>query len=726
MREDAASIRIEQAGTLRFPTVSVNTLIIGAGAAGLKCADALHYLGVRDVAIVVDRLGNGTSNNAGSDKQTYYKIGLFGDDPDSPMEFARSLFGGGMMHGDLAYIEGLGSAPAFFDLCKIGVPFPFNKFGAYVGYKTDHDPRQRATSAGPKTSQFMFRRLLQQVRRHEIPVFDGHEAVKLLACDTPDGRRVIGAICLNRDEHYQDNFGLTLFNARNVVLATGGPGEMYRISVWPHGQLGSHGLAFEIGALGNNLTELQFGLASTKFRWNLSGTYQQVIPDYFSTDADGASGKRFFLHDYFSDMPSMATNIFLKGYQWPFHAARLQGGGSSLVDIAVHREIMDGRRVFMDFMRNPTPAEGMREFSIAELRDEARVYLERSGALQATPYERLQHMNQQSIDLYAENGIDLHEPLEVAVCAQHCNGGLRGDIWWETSVGGLFAIGEVNGTHGVRPGGSALNSGQVGAVRAAQRIAHVCCDPPLPLPSFLEQARSRVEAQYLEYARYLDASEDALELDGIRPQIQQRMSACGTFVRSLEGVRTGLAEAKALYRDILGRGIRCPDRKLLAKATEDKLMALASIAFLEALRYYIEHGGGSRGGYMILDEEGDLTVESERGSELRHRSENLEKRNEILEIGLVSDNLTTHLKYLLSKEILLHLDKKKTTFAKNFSEKVNVKELLASHIDNLDVHKFEGLLTEFIARELKHIEKLGGLIGFLIGVVQSFIFYFMM
>jgi len=79
-------------------------------------------------------------------------------------------------------------------------------------------------------------------------------------------------------------------------------------------------------------------------------------------------------------------------------------------------------------------------------------------------------------------------------------------------------------------------------------------------------------------------------------------------------------------------------------------------------------------------------------------------------VGLVSDNLTTHLKYFLSKEILLHLDKKKSAFAKNFSK---------------DVHKFEGLLTEFIARELKHIEKLGGIIGFFIGLVQSFVFYFL-
>src|ERR1035437_8102292 len=122
MRQDSVKVTVRSGVELPFPVVSVNTLIIGAGAAGLKCADALHYLGVRDVALVVDKLGNGTSSNAGSDKQTYYKMGVFGGDPDSPMDFARSLFQGGMMHGDLAYIEGLGSLPAFFDLCKIGVP----------------------------------------------------------------------------------------------------------------------------------------------------------------------------------------------------------------------------------------------------------------------------------------------------------------------------------------------------------------------------------------------------------------------------------------------------------------------------------------------------------------------------------------------------------------------------------------------------------------------------
>jgi hypothetical protein len=84
-------------------------------------------------------------------------------------------------------------------------------------------------------------------------------------------------------------------------------------------------------------------------------------------------------------------------------------------------------------------------------------------------------MNPPAVDLYNSHGIDLaREPLEIAVCAQHNNGGFRGSVWWESNVRGLFPVGEVCGTHGVtRPGGSALNAGQVGSLRAAEFIAAV-------------------------------------------------------------------------------------------------------------------------------------------------------------------------------------------------------------------------------------------------------------
>lgn len=92
-------------------------------------------------------------------------------------------------------------------------------------------------------------------------------------------------------------------------------------------------------------------------------------------------------------------------------------------------------------------------------------------------------------------------------------------------------------------------------------------------------------------------------------------------------------------------------------------------------------------------------------------------------IGLISENLTYHIKYLLTKEVIKHIDEKKDLFVEKFHDKVNMKEMLVTRIDNLDIKRFEALLTDFIARELHHIEWLGGALGFIIGVIHVGIVY---
>ncbi|MBQ5769881.1 MAG: FAD-binding protein, partial [Clostridia bacterium] len=174
------------------------------------------------------------------------------------------------------------------------------------------------------------------------------------------------------------------------------------------------------------------------------------------------------LPEGFENPGDMLTCVFLKGYQWPIDV-RKAFDGSSRVDLLVQKEIRNGRRVFLDFRENPISDK----FSFDCLSKEAYDYLSNANAFQNTPIERLAHMNQPAIDFYLSNGVDLYiEKLEIALCAQHMNGGVSVDHWWETTVRNLFAVGEVAGTHGVyRPGGSALNAGQVGGTRAARKIS---------------------------------------------------------------------------------------------------------------------------------------------------------------------------------------------------------------------------------------------------------------
>ena len=92
-------------------------------------------------------------------------------------------------------------------------------------------------------------------------------------------------------------------------------------------------------------------------------------------------------------------------------------------------------------------------------------------------------------------------------------------------------------------------------------------------------------------------------------------------------------------------------------------------------------------------------------------------------IGFVSDNLRTQIKYLITKEILAQIEKKKAGFKEKLQKSIDVRGVVTERIDRLDLMKFEGLLQKFIAKELKHLEWLGALMGFIIGIVQSVIFY---
>ena len=433
-----------------------HTVVIGSGCAGFNAADWLYDLGVQDIVLVTEGINMGTSRNTGSDKQTYYKLTLAGNEPDSVYEMATTLFEGGSVHGDTALIEAACSVKAFMKLVHLGLPFPTNRYGAYVGYKTDHDPRQRATSCGPLTSKLMTEALEGAVKTKNISILDNCQAIKLLI----EENNIQGLVVLNKKEKaYQ------VFYCQNIVLATGGPAGIYADTVFPESQTGGTGLALEAGAKACNLSEWQYGLASIDFRWNVSGTYQQVLPKYISIDADGREYE--FLPDYFDTPEEALDMVFLKGYQWPFDVRKIEG--SSRIDKIVATEINDkGRKVYMDFRHNPTG------LNFDKLSQETYTYLKRSEALFGTPIERLAKMNPKAVALYQDNGIDLYsEPLRVAVCAQHCNGGIAVDANWESSVKGLYVVGEAAGTFGVyRPGGSALNATQVGSMRAAEHIAY--------------------------------------------------------------------------------------------------------------------------------------------------------------------------------------------------------------------------------------------------------------
>ena len=616
--EPAASFQLQVAG-YDIPVFRSGSLVIGSGAAGLRAAVEMKRRNV-DVTIVSQSAWGGTSACSGSDKQTLHTANTK-DHGDDFQAMAAAIRAGGAMDEDTAYIEAVGSIRAMASLQYLGLPLPQDNLGGTLRYQTDHDEVGRATSCGPRTSRLMVKVLAEEALRLDIPFYNHTTAVKVLTEGQGDQARVVGVLTIRPKTSSDTNpYGLALFQCAALVFAAGGPGELYRDSVFPNGCFGSLGLALEAGLELVNITECQFGIGTRRegFPWNLSGTYVQVIPHIYSKDADGT--EHHFLADFYRTTQEMASNVFRKGYQWPFHASRMLDFRSSLVDLAIFEEGKKGRRVFMDFNRNLLPVPGDLPFSLDRLDDDVRSYLMNAGAKHATPIDRLRHMNPLAIELYKRYKVDITaEPLEFAVNNQHMNGGIAVDTWGRTNIADVYAVGEAAGTHGAtRPGGSALNAGQVFGTRVAEHIAasgRAQTPPDADITSHTSHALREIETAL--------QTGSPLNIKDVRAEIQARMSDHAGILCTPQDVSQARKAAEKLNDLIRQNGISYARHSEVGRALQWQQMAQASEAVLAALDFYIANGGGSRGARAICDPDGTALPEARTGSlpEVRFRPE---------------------------------------------------------------------------------------------------------
>ncbi len=617
----------------RLPMRRCGALVLGSGAAGLRAAVELKRRDV-DVVIASQSAFGGTSACSGSDKQTLHTANG-ADKGDDFRAMADALGAGGSMDEDTAYVEAVGSPRALASLQFMGLPIPQDRLGGVLRYQTDHDEVGRATSCGPRTSRLMVQALAREAMLLEVPVFNKTTGVRILVAPSP-ARRAAGLLAIRPKHRTEDNpLGFAVFLCDSLVIASGGPGELYRDSVYPRHCFGSLGLALEAGLEAVNLTESQFGIGTSRdaFPWNLSGTYVQSMPYVFSLDHSGE--ERNFLSGYYRTTSELASNIFRKGYQWPFHASRMLDFGSSLFDLAVFRETQAGRKVFMDFNRNPLAVAGDAGFDLESLDEDVRAYLQNSGALLEQPIDRLRKMNPLSIELYKRYKYDITQyPLEFAINNQHMNGGLAVSAWGQTSLEGCYAVGEAAGTHGVtRPGGAALNAGQVFGTRCAEHIASRRNARALSPPE-----RDLIEGGVGDILAVL-RSESPVRADAIRSEVQARMSDHAGIICTAADVKTSLADASALNRAIRQRGVAFEGAYEAARALQWRQMALASEAVLAALSFYVGRGGGSRGARTVCSPDGDKVPLARTGplEDFRFRSERAEDRSEQILVRLDGD-----------------------------------------------------------------------------------------
>jgi succinate dehydrogenase/fumarate reductase flavoprotein subunit len=259
---------------------------------------------------------------------------------------------------------------------------------------------------------------------------------------------------------------------------------------------------------------------------------------------------------------------------------------------------MRNRRVYLDFTKNPF---GLESINFEKLDEEAYTYLKNAHACFGTPIDRLLKMNTPAVELYRDHAVELTaDYLEIALCAQHNNGGVSVDRWWQSDVKGLFAAGECAGTHGItRPGGSALNAGQVGSLRAAQYIG--ACDRKAMDASVFEEILEKALGRNLAFCEA--ACKNPANIASAAKQAQERMSSCGGAIRELAAMEATLEESLVQLKHF-GElfGIESLDDAELLYRLRDILIVQA--ATLTAMINYAKEVKLSRGSALYRDENG--------------------------------------------------------------------------------------------------------------------------
>ena len=567
-------------------------LLIGGGGTALRAAiEAYETLATRDVLLVTKgKLGkSGCTALACSDRMAFHATLPYTEPggEDAWRYHAVDVYeiGGRVSDGTLAEILAKNAGGAFKYLDDLGVPWVRTSEGKADQFVTDGSKYARACYTGPYTANRIEEALIRRFKHIGVPYIDRCMVAELVT--SADGR-VVGAIALKEDEPGAEPL---MIRAKTIVLATGGPGGAYRVSVFPPGMTGDgQAMAYRIGAELVNMEFIQIGLCSVKTNLACSGSMMRAVPRIINGD-----GQEFLKNysDTGTDLMRIHEIVFSKGASWPVSSEER----SSIIDIAVSREIMSGQKVYLDYSRNP---EGFKFANLPDdvkerYRSEIKTGLGEEARL-AAPLNRLREINPPAIEWLKERGIDLSagDTVEVAPAVQHFQGGIKIREDGRTSIDGLYAAGEAaGGQHGAnRPGGNALMDSQVfgkisghNAAVEAERLGEY-----LPIDPQQVQVWQGV-------VQRMTTGGDGFEAGQARRKVQTVLSDCASVIRTKERLTRGLEEVRGLR----AQGV-CLDSNGLAFALETVNMFDVAEMVMTAVLMRAE----SRGPHLFFEREDDV------------------------------------------------------------------------------------------------------------------------
>ena len=409
-------------------TYQFDALIIGGGAAGLSLA--LRIADKCNVAII--------TKGPGKDGSTYYAQGGVSavlsnkDSFESHIEDTLNV-GGGLSDIDAIKFT-IENGPANIRwMQELGVPFSRETFQS--GKRELHLTREgghthrRVVHAADATGKAMSDTLENHARQHEnITFFEHHIAVDLITTEKQEIKNTentcIGAYVLNNR-----NKRVETFQARFVILATGGASKVYLYTSNPDGSTGD-GIAMAWRA-GCSISNMEFN------QFHPTCLYHPEAKSFLITEAVRGEGGRLLLPD---------------GKQF------------------MHKFDSRGELAPRDIVARAIDHE-MKRLGIPCL------YLDISHRSTAFIASHFPTIHERCLTF----GIDItKEPMPVVPAAHYTCGGINTDLNGRTEINNLYAIGETahTGLHGSnRMASNSLLECLVFAQSAARHITALTTEP---------------------------------------------------------------------------------------------------------------------------------------------------------------------------------------------------------------------------------------------------------
>ena len=427
-----------------------DVLVIGAGGAGLRAAIEASAAGVKVGVISKSLLGK--AHTVMAEGGVAAAMGNVDDRDSWRVHFADTMRGGQYLNNPrMAELHAKEAPERVKELEAWGALFDRTKDGRILQRNFGGHRYPRLAHVGDRTGLEMIRTLQDHGIHSGIDFHMECTVITLLK----DGERIAGAFCYERERGR-----FKLFQAKAVVLATGGIGRAFRITSnsWEYTGDG-HSLAYHAGASLIDMEFVQFHPTGMIWPPSVRGILVTEGVRGEGGVLKNKEGRRFMFDDIPENYRSQTADNEDEGFRYTQGDRDARRPPELLtrdhVARCIQREVREGRG---------SPHGG--------------VYLDIAW-IKSRIHNGAEHIKKKLPSMYHQfkqlADIDItEEPMEIGPTTHYVMGGVRVDAYSQMSgVAGLFAAGECGaGLHGAnRLGGNSLSDLLVFGMRAGKHAA---------------------------------------------------------------------------------------------------------------------------------------------------------------------------------------------------------------------------------------------------------------